>query len=77
VVIACGADIIARHARSYEREDFVFDPLHYLALLEQKTGALDQAAPLVGWLQKRIAPSTARHRVTRRVDCSAAAFALR
>jgi len=25
---------IARHLRSYEREDFVFDPLHYLALLE-------------------------------------------
>jgi transposase len=49
VAIACGADIIARHARSYEREDFVFDPLHYLALLEQKIGALDQAAPLVGW----------------------------
>ena len=36
VVISCGADIIARHARSYEREDFVFEPLHYLALLEQK-----------------------------------------
>ena len=49
VVISCGADVIARHARSYEREDFVFDPLHYLALLEQKTGALDQAAPLAGW----------------------------
>jgi hypothetical protein len=49
VVIACGADIIARHARSYEREDFVFEPLHYLALLERKVGALDQAAPLVGW----------------------------
>jgi transposase len=49
VVIACGAEIIARHPRSYAREDFVFDPLHYLALLEQKTGALDQAAPLQGW----------------------------
>src|SRR4051794_30160798 len=49
VVIACGAEIIARHVRSYEREDFVFDPLHYLALLERKVGALDQAAPLVGW----------------------------
>ena len=49
VVISCGGDIIARHARSYDREDFMFDPLHYLALLEQKTGALDQAAPLVGW----------------------------
>lgn len=49
VVISCGAEIIARHARSYEREDFVFEPLHYLALLEQKPGALDQAAPLAGW----------------------------
>ena len=49
VVISCGAKTIARHPRSYEREDFVFDPLHYLALLEQKIGALDQAAPLVGW----------------------------
>jgi transposase len=49
VVIACGAEIIARHERSYAREDFVFDPLHYLALLERKIGALDQAAPLQGW----------------------------
>jgi len=49
VVIACGAEVIARHPRSYEHEDFVFDPLHYLSLLEQKTGALDQAAPLAGW----------------------------
>jgi len=41
--------VIAVHARSYEHEAVVFDPLHYLALLEQKTRALDQAAPLVGW----------------------------
>ena len=49
VVIACGAEIIARHPRSYEREDFVFNPLHYLALIEQKVNALDQAAPLADW----------------------------
>ena len=49
VVISCGAEVIARHRRSYERDDFVFDPIHYLALLERKTGALDQAAPLAGW----------------------------
>lgn len=49
VVIACGAEVIARHPRSYEREDFVFNPLHYLALIEQKINALDQAAPLAGW----------------------------
>ena len=50
VVISCAAEVIARHPRSYEQEDFVFDPLHYLSLLEQKTNALDQAAPLAGWL---------------------------
>jgi transposase len=50
VTIACASEVIARHPRSYEREAVVFDPLHYLALLEQKTRALDQAAPLVGWL---------------------------
>ena len=49
VVIACGAEVIARHTRSWEKEDYVFDPLHYLALIEQKTNALDQAAPLAGW----------------------------
>ena len=49
VVISNGAEVIARHPRSYERDDFVFDPIHYLPLLERKTGALDQAAPLAGW----------------------------
>jgi hypothetical protein len=49
VVIGCGADLIGRHPRSYDKADYVFDPLHYLALLEHKTNALDQAAPLIGW----------------------------
>jgi hypothetical protein len=49
VVISCSSEVIARHARSYGREEMIFDALHYLALLEQKTNALDQAAPLVGW----------------------------
>ena len=49
VVIGCGAGIIARHPRSHDREDMVFDPIHYLPLLEHKIGTLDQAAPLAGW----------------------------
>ena len=49
VVIAHVTETIARHQRSWEKEDYIFDPLHYLALLEQKTNALDQAAPLAGW----------------------------
>ena len=47
VVIGCGSEVIARHIRSYERDDFVYDPIHYLPLLERKSGA--QAAPLQGW----------------------------
>lgn len=49
VAIGCGGDLIARHPRSYEREDVVFDPVHYLPLIEKKINALDQAAPLTGW----------------------------
>jgi hypothetical protein len=37
------------HPRSYEKADFIYNPLHYLALLEQKTKALDQAAPRDDW----------------------------
>jgi hypothetical protein len=49
VVISCGSEVIARHQRSYDSEDLIFDPLHYLALIERKVGALDQAAPLSRW----------------------------
>ena len=49
VVISAASEVIARHPRSYEREQMIFDPLHYLALLEHKSHALDQAAPLEGW----------------------------
>ena len=49
VVIGCGGDVIARHRRCYDREDMVFDPIHYLPLLEKKINALDQAAPLAEW----------------------------
>ena len=49
VVISCGSEVIAQHLRSYSKEEFIYDPLHYLALLERKPGALDQAAPLRNW----------------------------
>jgi len=49
VVILCGGVEIARHPRCYGEGAFVADPLHYLALIETKPGALDQAAALQGW----------------------------
>ena len=41
---------IARHERIWESEQVRFEPLHYLALLEKKPGALDHARPLAGWI---------------------------
>ena len=37
---------IAVHPRLWTKEDVSFDPLHYLALLERKPGALEHAKPL-------------------------------
>ena len=49
VVILCGGREIARHARCYGEGMFVAEPLHYLALIEMKPNALDQAAALQDW----------------------------
>lgn len=49
VIIGCGNEIVARHKRSYASGDMIFDPIHFLPLIEQKVGALGQAASLQGW----------------------------
>ncbi len=49
VVILCGGAEVARHRRCYGEGAFIADPLHYLALIETKPNALDQAAALQGW----------------------------
>jgi hypothetical protein len=49
VIILCAGETIAWHQRCYGSGTFVFDPLHYLALIEMKPNALDQAAPLQNW----------------------------
>jgi transposase len=49
VVILCGGAVVARHKRAYGEGEFVADPLHYLALIETKPNALDQAVALQGW----------------------------
>jgi transposase len=42
-------DVVATHVRSWGKGQVIFEPLHYLALLERKPGALDYARPLAGW----------------------------
>jgi len=40
---------IATHGRLWGKEGVCFEPVHYLALLERKPGALDHARPLQDW----------------------------
>ena len=44
--------VIATHPRCFGREQDVFDPLHYLALLEQRPGAFEHTLPLRQWRKK-------------------------
>ncbi len=41
--------LVATHRRYWGKEHTEYDPVHYLALLERKPGALDFARPLDGW----------------------------
>lgn len=49
IEILDGSTMLARHPRCYGREQDLFDPFHYLALLEQRPGAFDYAKPLKAW----------------------------
>lgn len=49
-IVICYEDKeIANHKRSCNKEEVVYDPRHYLAVIERKINSLDQAAPMVKW----------------------------
>jgi transposase len=45
-------EVLARHARSYAHQQEIFDPLHYLPLLEQRPAAFEHAKPIRRWREK-------------------------
>jgi len=49
VRLISGDEVVARHRRCWGQQQFFFDPLHYLALLERKPGGFDHARPFVNW----------------------------
>ncbi len=49
VHIICADQRIAAHPRCWDKEQFFFDPIHYLRLLERKPGGFDYARPLENW----------------------------
>jgi len=44
-----GEEEVAQHRRIWDKQQVLFEPVHYLALLERKSGALDFALPLANW----------------------------
>jgi transposase len=49
VVVVAEGEVVATHERSLERPTMVLDPLHYLAALGRKPGAIDSAPVFRDW----------------------------
>ncbi len=49
VVIVAQGQVIATHARSFEKQKMVLDPIHYLVTLGRKPGALDHSPVFRDW----------------------------
>ena len=47
-----GGTLLAVHERCYEREQDIFDPLHYLPLFSQRPGAFNHAKPMQEWRKR-------------------------
>jgi hypothetical protein len=49
IVVRCGDEVVAEHARHFGRDRTIYDPWHYLPVLARKPGALRNGAPFQGW----------------------------
>jgi transposase len=49
VVIVAQGQVVATHERSFEKKTMILDPIHYLATLGRKPGALDHAPVFRDW----------------------------
>ena len=49
VKVVCDGEVAAEHGRLFGRGDAVYNPLHYLDVLEKKPGALENGRPFVQW----------------------------
>lgn len=49
VVIVSGGQVVGEHGRQFGRDKTIYDPWHYLPVLERKPGALRNGAPFQEW----------------------------
>lgn len=50
IVIVKDTEVVGDHPRQFGRDKTVFDPWHYLPVLERKPGVLRNGAPFKGWV---------------------------
>jgi len=49
IEVVAGTSVIARHARSYARDEWIVQPQHYLAILGRRPAALDHSFVFAEW----------------------------
>jgi hypothetical protein len=49
IVVLLDDEVVADHARSFKRDQIIYDPWHYLPVLVKKPGALRNGAPFKDW----------------------------
>ncbi len=49
IVIRQGGQIVADHARCFDRDQTLYDPWHYVPVFARKPGAMRNGAPFKGW----------------------------
>jgi hypothetical protein len=49
IVVLLDGEVVADHPRSFRREQVIYDPWHYLPVLQRKPGALRNGAPFKDW----------------------------
>lgn len=49
IVVVYKDKVVADHPRSFRRDQVIYDPWHYIAVLEKKPGALRDGAPFKRW----------------------------
>jgi len=49
IIMVMNGTVVGTHQRHLARDKLIYDPWHYLAVLEKKTGALRNGAPFKQW----------------------------
>ena len=49
IVVMHGGECVAQHSRCFQRDQMIFDPWHYLPVLQKQPGALRNGAPFKDW----------------------------